>query len=117
GELEYSRGEVLLSRGGGVETQRGARRHVVDDLHHRAAFVAEWGQGLSAVIPLRENSDIGGQFAACDVILRGGEWKAGLQRLPSAIETVRENTDAHASAVHAEVLPGQVGVHGHVSLR
>ena len=70
------------------EAQRGARRHVVDDLEHRRALVA------ATVLP-GQHVDVGGQVAGR---LRGGQ----------RVDAVREHAHLHADAGDVVARAGDV---------
>ena len=91
GEPGHRVGEALLAGvpEGRAERQRGARRHVVDDLEHRRALVA-------AVVVQRAQLDLRQAGA-------GGGNVAGRRRRGDALHAVRDHADADLRARHPEL--------------
>ena len=84
-----------------MECHLGARRHVVDELHHPAAFV-----GAAGVVG--HDVDARRKITAGDVCRIAAD--------AACVETIRKHTDRHAAAVDAELGASQIGVHGRIAL-
>ena len=101
GQGQDAVGEVDLGAIGGMECHLGARRHVVDELHHPAAFV-----GAAGVV--------GQDVYARRKITAGHVCR--IAAVAAGVEAVREHANRYAAAVDAELGAGQVGVHGRIAL-
>ncbi len=84
-----------------MELQRRSGRHIVDDLHHGAAFVA--------AVNAREvgKHGIGGRQIARGYVRRGAT---------EVVEAVREDADRDPGAIDAVGCPGHVRPLGSVAL-